>query len=290
MAPGEKPDESAASPGSCRVIAVVNQKGGVGKTTTTVNLATAIAAVGHRVLVVDADPQGNASTGFGIARADRHRGCYDLMFDELSVEDVATPTIIPDLSIITSSADLAGAEIQLVNAERREFRMREAFARSAKNYDFIFIDCPPSLNLITLNALVAADALLVPLQTEFYALEGISNLLQTVDAVRARFNPALEIQGVVLTMYDKRNSLSDAVAADVRGYFGTRVYETVIPRNVRVSEAPSHGKPVLLYDLKCPGSAAYMRLASEVLKREMNRQPTLGIQNEESLEPEKKTA
>ncbi len=254
--------------GHCRVIAVVNQKGGVGKTTTTVNLATAMAAVGKRVLIVDADPQGNASTGFGISRAERGAGCYEMMFDGLSVEDVVAPTIIPNLSIITSSADLAGAEIQLVNTEHREFRMREAFERSAKNYDFILIDCPPSLNLITLNALVAANGLLVPLQAEFYALEGMSSLLQTVEAVRARFNPDLEIQGVVLTMYDKRNSLSDAVANDVREFFGDRVYETVIPRNVRVSEAPSHGKPVLLYDLKCPGSRAYMHLASEVLKRE----------------------
>ena len=255
-------------PRTCRVIPIVNQKGGVGKTTTTVNLATAMAAVGKRVLIVDADPQGNASTGFGMSRAERGAGCYELMFDGLSVEDVAVPTQIPDLSIITSSADLAGAEIQLVNMERREFRMQEALLRSARNYDFILIDCPPSLNLITLNALVAADALLVPLQVEFYALEGMTSLLQTVDAVRARFNPGLEIQGVVLTMYDKRNSLSDAVARDVRAYFGDRVYETVIPRNVRISEAPSHGKPVLLYDLKCIGSRAYIHLASEVLKRE----------------------
>jgi len=256
------------SPNKCRVIAVVNQKGGVGKTTTTVNLATAMAAVGKRVLIVDADPQGNASTGFGLPRAERGTGCYELMFDGLSVEDVARPTLIPNLSIITSSADLAGAEIQLVTTERREFRMQDALARSSKDYDFMLIDCPPSLNLITLNALVAADALLVPLQVEFYALEGMTSLLQTIDAVRARFNSALEIQGVVLTMYDKRNGLSDAVARDVRAYFGDRVYETVIPRNVRVSEAPSHGKPVLLYDLKCSGSRSYMHLASEVLKRE----------------------
>ncbi|HEU0118564.1 MAG TPA: ParA family protein [Alphaproteobacteria bacterium] len=253
---------------NCRVISVVNQKGGVGKTTTTVNLATAMAAVGKRVLIVDADPQGNASTGFGIPRASRGAGCYELMFDGLSVEDVAVPTLIPNLSIITSSADLAGAEIQLVNAERREFRMKDALERSANDYDFMLIDCPPSLNLITLNALIASHALLVPLQVEFYALEGMTSLLQTIDAIRARFNPELEIQGVVLTMYDKRNSLSDAVATDVRAFFGDRVYETVIPRNVRVSEAPSHGKPVLLYDLKCPGSRAYMGLASEVLKRE----------------------
>jgi len=217
---------------------------------------------------VDADPQGNASTGFGLSRADRGAGSYELMFDGLSVEDVVIDTPIPLLSIITSSADLAGAEIQLVNTERREFRMREALERSAKDYDFILIDCPPSLNLITLNALVAADALLVPLQVEFYALEGMSSLLQTIEAVRERFNPRLELQGVVLTMFDKRNSLSDAVASDVRAYFGNQVYETVIPRNVRVSEAPSHGKPVLLYDLKCIGSRAYMHLAGEFLKRE----------------------
>lgn len=252
----------------CRVIAIVNQKGGVGKTTTTVNLATALAAVNRRVLIVDADPQGNASTGFGIMRQDRGAGCYELMFDGLAVEDVVTQTPIPNLSIITSSADLAGAEIQLVNTERRESRMREALERSAKDYDFILIDCPPSLNLITLNALVAAQSLLVPAQAEFYALEGMSSLLQTVEAVRARFNPALEIQGVILTMFDKRNSLSDAVAGDLRAFFGDKVYETVIPRNVRVSEAPSHGKPVLLYDLKCIGSRAYMLLASEFLKRE----------------------
>ncbi|MDE1900665.1 MAG: ParA family protein [Alphaproteobacteria bacterium] len=252
----------------CKIISVVNQKGGVGKTTTTVNLATAMAAVGKRVLVVDADPQGNASTGMGIQRAERGAGCYELMFDGMSVEDVAVPTIIPGLSVITSSADLAGAEIQLVTTERREYRMKDALDRSAKDYDVVFIDCPPSLNLITLNALIASDSILVPLQPEFYALEGMTSLLQTVEAVRARFNPQLEIQGVVLTMYDKRNSLSDAVARDVRAYFGDKVYETVIPRNVRVSEAPSHGKPVLLYDLKCPGSRAYMQLAGEMLKRE----------------------
>ena len=261
-------DAAENSPsGKCRVIAVVNQKGGVGKTTTTVNLATAMAAVGKRVLIVDADPQGNASTGFGIPRSGRGAGCYELMFDGLSVEDVAQATVIPNLSIITSSADLAGAEIQLVTTERREYRMKEAFDRSSKNYDLIVIDCPPSLNLITLNALVASDALLVPLQVEFYALEGMTSLLQTIDAVRARFNPELAIEGVVLTMYDRRNSLSTAVERDVRAFFGDRVYDAVIPRNVRVSEAPSHGKPVLLYDLKCPGSRAYMNLASEMLRR-----------------------
>lgn len=266
--PHDAENNMPSSQAWCRVIAIVNQKGGVGKTTTAINLATAMAAVGKRVLIVDADPQGNASTGFGIARAARGAGCYELMFDGLSVEDTAISTPIPNLSIITSSADLAGAEIQLVTTERREFRMRDAFRRSANAYDFILIDCPPSLNLITLNALVAADALIVPLQAEFYALEGISSLLQTVEAVRARFNSSLEIQGVVLTMFDKRNTLSDAVAKDLRSYFGDLVYETVIPRNVRVSEAPSHGKPVLLYDLKCPGSQAYMSMASEMLRRE----------------------
>jgi chromosome partitioning protein len=255
------------APSKCHVVAIVNQKGGVGKTTTTVNLATAMAAVGKRVLVVDADQQGNASTGLGIPRAERGAGTYELMFDGMSVEDVARPTMIPNLSIITASPDLAGAEIQLVTAERREYRLKDALARSAKDYDLMLIDCPPSLGLITLNTLVAADALLVPLQVEFYALEGLTSLLQTVEAVRARFNPHLRIEGVVLTMVDKRNSLSEAVARDVRAYFGERVFETVIPRNVRVSEAPSHGKPVLLYDLRCSGSRAYMHLASEMLKK-----------------------
>lgn len=254
---------------NCRIISVVNQKGGVGKTTTTVNLATALAAVGRRVLVVDADPQGNASTGLGLVRAERGAGCYELMFDGLSVEDVVRQTLIPNLSVITSSADLAGAEIQLVTIDRREYRMKDALDRSTKDYDIIFIDCPPSLNLITLNALIASHAIMIPLQPEFYALEGVSSLLQTVEAVRSRFNPELDIQGVVLTMYDKRNSLSDAVASDVRAYFCDKLYETVIPRNVRVSEAPSHGKPVLLYDLKCSGSRAYMQLASEFLRREL---------------------
>jgi chromosome partitioning protein len=261
-------EEGDFRPARCRVIAVVNQKGGVGKTTTTVNLATALAAVGMRVLVVDLDPQGNASTGFGIPRADRVRGGYEILFDNLTVEDVAMPTVIPNLFVVTSSADLAGAEIQLVNEPRRESRLREALNRSANNFDYMLIDCPPSLNLLTLNALVAADTVLVPLQVEFYALEGISSLIQTIEAVRARFNPVLDVLGVVLTMFDRRNALSEAVAVDVRGYFGGKVFNTVIPRNIRISEAPSHGKPVLLYDLKCPGSRAYMHLASEVLTRE----------------------
>lgn len=264
------PDDNAPDfrPLACRVFAIVNQKGGVGKTTTTVNLATALAAVGMRVLVVDLDPQGNASTGFGIPRANRVQGVYDILFDELTVENVVMPTSIPNLWVVTSSADLAGAEIQLVNEPRRESRLREALNRSANNFDYMLIDCPPSLNLLTLNALVAAHAVLVPLQVEFYALEGISSLIQTVEAVRVRFNHSLDITGVILTMFDRRNALSEAVAADVRAFFGDRVFQTVIPRNIKVSEAPSHGKPVLLYDLKCPGSRAYMHLASEVLQRE----------------------
>ncbi len=255
-------------PPACRVFAIVNQKGGVGKTTTTVNLATALAAVGMRVLVVDLDPQGNASTGFGIPRAARVQGGYEILFEELTVEDVAMPTTIPNLWVVTSSADLAGAEIQLVNEPRRESRLREALNRSANNFDYMLIDCPPSLNLLTLNALVAAHAVFVPLQVEFYALEGISSLIQTVEAVRVRFNPTLDISGVILTMFDRRNGLSEAVAADVRAFFKDKVFNTVIPRNIRISEAPSYGKPVLLYDLKCPGSRAYMHLASELLQRE----------------------
>ncbi|NBX73526.1 MAG: ParA family protein [Alphaproteobacteria bacterium] len=259
---------SVQRPEKCRVLAVVNQKGGVGKTTTAVNLATALAAVGMRVLVIDLDPQGNLSTGFGISRAARSVGSYEILFAEHRIEDVAVPTVVPGLSIVTATADLAGAEIQLVTEPRREYRLAEAIARSAVNYDYAIIDCPPSLNMLTLNALTAADSLIVPLQVEFYALEGVSSLMQTVQLVRERFNPRLAIMGVVLTMFDRRNSLSQAVTEDVRKFFGDQVFTTVIPRNVRISEAPSHGKPVLLYDLKSSGARAYMMLASEVIKRE----------------------
>ena len=265
----------AASPGvslsRARIIAIANQKGGVGKTTTAVNLATALAAVGKRVLILDMDPQGNATTGLGINRQERTIGCYDVLFSDMRIEDAATPTTVPGLTIVTSSVDLSGAEIELVSADHREFRLRSALAHSALAYDYVLIDCPPALGLLTLNALVAADAVMVPLQCEFYALEGLSHLIRTIERVKRAFNPDLDIHGVVLTMFDKRNNLSDMVAADVRGFFGDKVYETVIPRNVKVSEAPSHGKPVLIYDMRCPGAQAYIHLAGEMLKREKRR-------------------
>jgi chromosome partitioning protein len=253
---------------TARVIAIANQKGGVGKTTTTINLATALASVGKRVLVVDLDPQGNASTGLGIPRSERRVGSYEVLFGEQTLERVAIPTEVPNLWIITSSVDLSGAEIELVGAQRREYRLREAVDASSLAYDYVLIDCPPALGLLTLNALVAAHSVMVPLQCEFYALEGLSHLVRTIERVKRAFNPDLDIQGVVLTMFDKRNNLSDMVAADVRGFFGEKVYDTVIPRNVKVSEAPSHGKPVLIYDIRCPGSQAYIHLAGEVLRRE----------------------
>ncbi|CAK0741158.1 Chromosome partitioning protein ParA [uncultured Gammaproteobacteria bacterium] len=256
---------------SPRIIAIANQKGGVGKTTTAINLATAMAAVGNRVLILDFDPQGNASTGLGIGRANRRVGSYQILFADLPIPDAVLDSAVPNLAIVCSSVELSGAEIELVNMPRREYRLREAMTKSELPYDYVLIDCPPALGLLTLNALVAADAVLVPLQCEFYALEGLSHLIRTIERVKRAFNPILEIQGVVLTMFDKRNNLSDMVAADVRGFFGEKVYETVIPRNVRVSEAPSHGKPVLIYDLKCSGSQAYMLLARELLKREKMR-------------------
>lgn len=264
-------DTIAAPLPKARVIAIANQKGGVGKTTTAINLATALAAVEKRVLLLDLDPQGNASTGLGIPRASRSITSYDALIGEKPIEATIVATRVPHLSVVPASVDLSGAEIELVAAEQREYRLRDALAGRSLPYDYILIDCPPSLGLLTLNALVAADAVLVPMQCEFYALEGLSHLIRTIERVKRHLNPRLEIQGVVLTMFDKRNNLSDLVAADVRDHFGTKVYETVIPRNVRISEAPSHGKPVLLYDFRCPGAQAYVHLAGEVLRRERTR-------------------
>ncbi len=253
---------------SPRIIAVANQKGGVGKTTTTINLATALAATRKRVLVIDFDPQGNASTGFGLPAAERELGSYDLVIGRAGLEEAVVETTVPGLFLVPANVDLAGAEIELAEVPRREARLRDALADAPGAYDYVLIDCPPALGLLTLNALVAAQAVLVPLQCEFFALEGISHLVRTIERVQEALNPALELHGIVLTMFDRRNNLSEMVAADVRAYFGDKVYKTVIPRNVRVSEAPSHGKPVLVYDTRCPGSEAYIHLASEVLRRE----------------------
>ncbi|MDP1736797.1 MAG: ParA family protein [Caulobacter sp.] len=256
-----------------RVLAVANQKGGVGKTTTAINLGTALAAVGERVLLIDADPQGNASTGLGVPRQQRKVTLYDVLMGETPIAQAAIATALPGLDLIASDADLSGVELELGQQARRSYRLRDAMERLriAGTYSYVLIDCPPSLNLLTVNAMTAADAVFVPLQCEFFALEGLTQLMRTIEMVRGSINPVLEIQGIVLTMYDRRNSLSDQVARDVRAHFGDKVYETVIPRNVRVSEAPSFGKPVLIYDLKCAGSQAYLKLAREVVGRERQR-------------------
>ena len=261
-------DRRRADASAARVIAIANQKGGVGKTTTAINLATALAAVGRAVVVLDLDPEGNASTSFGIDARARALSSSDVMLGSATLDEAAVASGIPGLRVVPSTADLTAAEFELVGAEDRHTRLKRALDRGRGAHDYILIDCPPALGLLTLNALIGADAVMVPLQCEFLALEGLSHLMRTVELVRRRFNAGLEIQGVVLTMFDRRNNLSDQVAADVRGYMGEVVYETVIPRNVRVSEAPSFGKPVLLYDHRCAGSEAYMRLAGELLRRE----------------------
>jgi chromosome partitioning protein len=257
-----------------RVLAIANQKGGVGKTTTAINLGTALAAVGEDVLIIDLDPQGNASTGLGIDYKSRRLSTFDVLAGEAALRDAILPTSVPRLSIAPSTLDLSGLELQVAQARDRAYRLRTALAplnteaADGGNFGYVLVDCPPSLNLLTINAMAAAHAILVPLQCEFFALEGLSQLLKTVDQVKDTLNPALTIHGIVLTMHDARNNLSNQVVADVRRHMGSKVYETVIPRNVRVSEAPSYGKPVLVYDLKCVGSEAYLRLATEIIQRE----------------------
>jgi chromosome partitioning protein len=258
-----------------RVLVVANQKGGVGKTTTAINLGTALAAVGEPTLVIDIDPQGNASTGLGIHRQDRKLTTYEVLMGEASLAEAIVPTRIPGLSLVPATVDLSGAELELADKPRRNFILRDALeeysVHGENRFSYVLIDCPPSLTLLTLNAMAAADAVMVPLQCEFFALEGLSQLMKTIELVRNKLNPTLEIQGVVLTMFDKRNKLSDQVADDVRATLGEKVYATVIPRNVRISEAPSHGVPALVYDLRCPGSQAYIKLAGELIQRERMR-------------------
>lgn len=248
-------------------VAVANQKGGVGKTTTAINIATAMAATGWRTLLLDIDPQGNASTGLGVARDQRHTSSYDLLIERTPLAQAVRSTSIPNLDVVAATQDLSGAEVELVSTPDRAERLRQALYGNAGRYDICFIDCPPSLGLLTLNALTAADTLMVPLQCEFFALEGLSQLLLTVERVQQRFNPALGIVGIALTMFDRRNRLTDQVAEDVRDCLGNLVFETVIPRNVRLSEAPSHGLPALVYDHQCAGSRAYIALARELIGR-----------------------
>ena len=264
------------APGQPRVLAIANQKGGVGKTTTAINLGTALAAIGEHVLIIDLDPQGNASTGLGIDRRSRCHSTYDVLIGEATLRDAVLPTAVPRLSIAPSTLDLSGLELEVSQERDRALRLRNALAPLRAvgtlprigDFSYVLIDCPPSLNLLTVNAMAAADAILVPLQCEFFALEGLSQLLQTVETVKSSLNPDLVIHGIVLTMHDARNNLSNQVVADVRANSKEKVYDTIIPRNVRVSEAPSYGKPVLVYDLKCVGSEAYLRLATEIIQRE----------------------
>jgi chromosome partitioning protein len=271
FSPAERaPQLQPAKP--ARVLAVANQKGGVGKTTTAINLGTALAAIGEDVLIIDLDPQGNASTGLGIDRRNRRYSTYDVLTGEANLRDAIVTTAVPRLHLAPSTLDLSGLELEIGQARDRAFRLRSALSplnmQGSARFSYVLVDCPPSLNLLTVNAMAAANAILVPLQCEFFALEGLSQLLKTVESVREQLNPDLTIHGVVLTMYDARNNLSGQVVADVREFMGPKVYDTIIPRNVRVSEAPSYGKPVLVYDLKCSGSEAYLRLATEIIQRE----------------------
>ena len=270
--PLRQPSLAGDAPGP-RVIAVANQKGGVGKTTTAINLGTALAAIGEHVLIVDLDPQGNASTGLGIERKARRTSTYDVLTNQAPMRDAVLQTAVPQLYIAPSTLDLSGVELEIGQQRDRAYRLRNALNELNKgprqhDFTYVLVDCPPSLNLLTVNAMAAADSVLVPLQCEFFALEGLSQLLKTVGQVKTALNPKLSIHGIVLTMYDSRNNLSNQVVADVREFMGPKVYDTVIPRNVRISEAPSYGKPVLVYDLKCVGSEAYLRLATEIIQRE----------------------
>ena len=260
--------------GPQHIFAIANQKGGVGKTTTAINLATALVAIGESVLLIDLDPQGNASTGLGVAPSERSHTTYDVLTGDYRLEAAVIETGIPNLFLAPAGEDLAAAEVELIDVDRRHFRLADAiseFNSTVQTPAYIIIDCPPSLSLLTINALVAADGVIIPLQTEFFALEGLSQILRTIEKIRTRINPRLELYGVLLTMFDKRNNLSTQVADDVRAHLGDKVFEAVIPRNVRISEAPSHGKPALIYDLKCPGSQAYLKLGVEVIQREKAR-------------------
>ena len=265
---------TATGPTGLRVLAIANQKGGVGKTTTAINLGTALAAVGERVLIIDMDQQGNASTGLGIAASARAITIHDVLIGKAQIQQAIQPTAVPNLAVVPANADLVGIENELVSNPNRAFRLREALSAFAatqapgNGYTYVLLDCPPSLSVLTLNAMVAANAVLVPVQCEFFALEGISQLKDTIDGIKSSLNPSLEIQGVVLTMHDSRTAFSKEVASNVRSFFGSKVYDTMIPRNIRVAEAPSHGQPILVYDHNCPGSQAYILLAKEIIQRE----------------------
>ena len=251
-----------------KIISVANRKGGVGKTTTTINIATALSAIGRKVLVIDFDPQGNATTSMGIAKQKENYSSYDVLIGKCDVKEAVLHTDLPRFDMIPSSPDLAAAEIELVEVEKREFVLKKALSNLTSVYDYVLIDCPPSLNLITINALVSSDSVMVPLQCEFLALEGLADLMKNINAIKRNFNPSLALQGIILTMYSRQNNLSQMIEADVRKYFGDKVYQTVIPRSVRIAEAPSHGQPILIYDFKSAGAQAYIQLAKEVLKRE----------------------